>query len=114
MALVLDFRNYYCDGDALMSEEFYKSEAEYWQEEAQRLKDLLVAIANQAWHRDYTIAPPEPPVGTRYFHDGKVTWTHADKGWVCNNSGCSHCPATWEEAWEHGINRTDVRSLPSD
>lgn len=98
-----------------MRAEFYKSEAEYWQREATRRADILNTIMDACREvLDSNTYPPEPPVGTRYFHDGEVTWAHADRGWVCNNPGCRHCPTTWEEAWEFGINRADVRGLPSD
>jgi hypothetical protein len=98
-----------------MKAEFYKSEAEYWQKEATRRADILNVIRDACREVLDNIAhPPEPPVGTRYFHDGEVTWVRDDKGWVCSNIGCRNCPITWEEAWEYGINRADLRGLPDD
>ena len=94
------------------TEEFYKAEAEYWRTEAQRLKDLLTEIANKAWHRDYVTAPPEPPVGTRFYYENSMTWERTTKGWVCSNPQCNNCPTDWPEAWQFGISGMDTRALP--
>lgn len=96
----------------MSNEDFYQEEAEYWAKEAQRLKDLLLEIANKAWHRNYTTLPPEPPIGTKYFHGASATWERTADGWVCSNPACKHCPDDWSDAWEHGIDRTDTRVLP--
>lgn len=97
-----------------MSEEFYKAEVEYWHTETQRLRELLLEIANRAWHRDYTVIPPEPPVGTRYFYGKDVTWERTAKGWVCSKPACAHCPTEWLEAWQYGISADDIRVLPPE
>jgi hypothetical protein len=94
--------------------DFYRKEAMYWRAEADRLKEILEKIVDVAAERHYKSSPPEPPIGTRYFHGTAVTWYRDAKGWNCALSICKHCPTDWAEAWEYGISRDDVCVLPDD
>lgn len=98
----------------MANDAFYRAEAEYWRAESTRLKEILEGIADKASERHGKTDPPEPPIGTRYFHGSIAAWERTSNGWICAISACTMCPVEWSEAWEFGISREATRVLPDD
>lgn len=96
----------------MSNEDFYTREAAYWKGEAFRLQDILNQIIDVAKMRRDSGVPPEPPVGTKFFHGTVIVWEHTHAGWSCLDQTCRHCPTDWQEAYEFGIDRKSTRVLP--
>lgn len=101
---------------------FYRAEAVYWRETAERNAAAATLIEEQLDVLRNPGVPPEPPVGTRFYdptgeltleHDGPI-WEHRDAGWYCCRVDCPNCPAVWFDVYEYALPSNVGRVLPGE
>lgn len=101
------------DRDNVSNEDFYKKEAEYWQDETERLLDIFDQIIYIAKSRRDGKVPPEPPIGTKFFLGTEAVWESTTAGWSCSDKTCRHCPTDWQEVYTFGLDKKATRVLPN-
>ena len=112
-------RAYPNPSDKAVLDKFHADELAYWRARALHLQQLVTTMLG-ALEDGLSVRVmgssdlPEPPVGTRYFRDGHLTWHRTEVGWYCCRPNCPNCPAQWTDVRDyHDVNQSE-RVLPGE